>query len=299
MDRLIDTVEQYLQYEREWSFKRIPDRTAVRSEIRGKHSMYTVHFRTDEEDEILQIYTMLPHRAPEAHRVKVAEYVARANYGLRIGNFEFDIRDGEVRYKVSVDVEGGTLTNTMIDNMVVAGLSTMDRYFDGFMMVCYGGKSAEEAIDEIESDKKENSPPVESIVDESDNTISTYATVSPVSGNGISMEGAAHLQEELLFSAEATDDVNNKINLAARLMTSQQYELCIQAYEKIAQDHPAKQGTCESQIGVAYFFLGDYEKAIQFYKQALEHGADPEMMADNIAEAEEALAKKNEDNQAQ
>ena len=297
MDRLIDTVEQYLQYEREWSFKRIPDRTAVRSEIRGKNSMYTVHFRTDEEDEILQIYTMLPHRAPEEQRLKVAEYVTRANYGLRIGSFEFDIRDGKVRYKVSVDVEGGALTYTMIDNMVGAGLSTMDRYFEGFMMVYYAGRSAEEAIDKIESGKKENSDPfLRSTVDESSSTMSTRAFAPPISGNSISMEAAAHTQEELLFNAEATNDVNNKVNLAARLMTSQQYELCIQAYERIVQAHPEEQSTCESQIGVAYFFLGDYEKAIQFYKQALEHGADPGMMADNIAEAEEALAKKNEDN---
>ncbi|MEM8534842.1 MAG: tetratricopeptide repeat protein [Chloroflexota bacterium] len=119
-----------------------------------------------------------------------------------------------------------------------------------------------------------------------------YGFVSETPGKGLSPEEASALQEQLQSVLTSTNDVHTKINYAARLMTSQQYELCIQAYEKIAEDHPEERATCESQIGVAHFFLGDYEKAIQFYKQALEHGEDADMMADNIAEAEEALAKK-------
>ncbi|MEM8534840.1 MAG: YbjN domain-containing protein [Chloroflexota bacterium] len=301
MDKLIRIVEQYLLNDMEWSFKHVADKTAIRSGVRGKHSMYNLYFRTDEEAEILLIYTMMPQRIPEDHRLKIAEYVARANYGLRIGNFEFDMRDGEIRYKVSVDVEGGILSNTMIDNMVLAGMNTMDRYFQGFMMVCYGGKSSEEAINKAEErDSSDSSDPA---VDQPNDTFTTYTMVGDIStngiSNGVSMDEAAHIQEGLLAHTEATDDVDEQINRAARLMTSQQYEQSIQAYEQIAEKYPDKQNICESQIGVAYYFLGEYEKAIQFYKQALEHGADAAMMADNIAEAEEALAKKNEDNQGE
>ena len=46
------------------------------------------------------------HARPEEMRVPMAEFLTRANYGLRIGNFEMDFEDGEVRYKSSVDFEG-------------------------------------------------------------------------------------------------------------------------------------------------------------------------------------------------
>ncbi len=44
---------------------------------------------------------MYPVKAPEEKRLAIAEFVARANDGLRIGNFELDFGDGEVRYKRS------------------------------------------------------------------------------------------------------------------------------------------------------------------------------------------------------
>lgn len=150
MDTLIQVVEQYLNDDGGWSFERLSDRTVIQSGIKGKNSAYRMYFQTNEDMEILVVYTMMPQNIPEEHRVKVAEYITRANYGLRIGNFEMDMNDGEVRYKVSVDMEGGKLVHSMINNMVGASVSTMDRYFPGFMAICYAGKNAEEAIRDIE-----------------------------------------------------------------------------------------------------------------------------------------------------
>ena len=67
----------------------------------------------------------------------MAEFVTRANRGMRIGNFELDFDDGEIRYKTSMDVEGGDLTDKMIDNLLRANLTTTDRYFTGLYWSCY------------------------------------------------------------------------------------------------------------------------------------------------------------------
>ena len=53
----------------------------------------------------------MPIRVAEEQRQIVAELLARINYGLNIGNFELDMTDGEIRYKTSIDVEGGELTS--------------------------------------------------------------------------------------------------------------------------------------------------------------------------------------------
>jgi hypothetical protein len=55
-----------------------------------------------------------------------------------------------VRYKTSVDVEGGELSPKMIENMMRANLMTMDRYFAGIMGVLYGDRDPAEAIAEME-----------------------------------------------------------------------------------------------------------------------------------------------------
>ena len=96
-------------------------------------------------------YVMCPVKAPEEKRLAVAEFVARANYGLRIGNFELDFRDGEVRYKSSLDFEDVALGPELIRNAIYPAVQTMDRYLPGLMSVIYANKMPEEAIAEIEN----------------------------------------------------------------------------------------------------------------------------------------------------
>ncbi len=95
-------------------------------------------------------YVVMPVRAPEQVRPAVAEFLTRANYGLRIGNFELDFDDGEIRYKSSIDFEGEELTPGLIRNTMYPGVQTMDRYMPGILSVVYGGKTPEEAIAAIE-----------------------------------------------------------------------------------------------------------------------------------------------------
>jgi len=91
-------------------------------------------------------------KTPEGKRHAVAEYTTRANYGLRIGNFEVDYSDGEVRYKGSLDFEGEKLSFSLIRNVIYPSVQTMDRYLTGLLGVMYGSKTAEEAIGEVEGE---------------------------------------------------------------------------------------------------------------------------------------------------
>ena len=84
-----------------------------------------------------------------------------------------------------------------------------------------------------------------------------------------------------------------KISAAARVMLGGAPREAIAAYEQIAIVHPDEIGTCQAGIGAAHYFLGDYEKAIEFYQKALANGADRRMMQDNIDEAREAIEKRN------
>ncbi|MDD3877084.1 MAG: hypothetical protein PHT69_10710 [Bacteroidales bacterium] len=87
------------------------------------------------------------------------------------------------------------------------------------------------------------------------------------------------------------DDENSMMRQAAKLMSGQQFEDSIELYTKLAENYPANRGLYQSQIGAAYYFLADYNKAISFYTAALNNGADKGMMDDNIWEATEALFK--------
>lgn len=105
------------------------------------------------------------------------------------------------------------------------------------------------------------------------------------------LEDGAKLQDALRIETSG-DDVSSRLNAAARLMTSRKFDEAIAAYDKIGVDFPDEAGTALGQIGAAYFFKGNFERAIAAYVTARDHGADAGMMDDNIWEACEALAKK-------
>ncbi|MDP2269586.1 MAG: hypothetical protein Q8K32_02570 [Archangium sp.] len=110
---------------------------------------------------------------------------------------------------------------------------------------------------------------------------------------------AAKQEREKYLSTVTTDAESDAVNAAAALMLDRKYAECISAYEALVVKYPARRGDADSQIGACQYFLGDLNKAIEFYASARTHGADESMMDDNIWEACEALINKGEKAAAQ
>ncbi len=80
----------------------------------------------------------------------VGEFITRANYGLPLGNFEFDWNDGELNFKNSIDLStDGQLTPAMVKAQVGFALECVNRYLPGLQAVLRGEnpRAALEAID--------------------------------------------------------------------------------------------------------------------------------------------------------
>ena len=106
-----------------------------------------------EEERFLLCYGILATHADEDRRAAVAEYLARANWGLKIGNFEVDMRDGEVRYKASMtNEEGQAPSKETIQRLIYTIHGMLDQYGDGLLAVIFGFDTPEEAIRKAESD---------------------------------------------------------------------------------------------------------------------------------------------------
>lgn len=107
-------------------------------------------------------------------------------------------------------------------------------------------------------------------------------------------EQARELQEQIRAVVTGDEDAGGKKFAAAlALLTGRRYVECIESLRQIGADHAELWGECLANMGAAYFFLGEFDKAIACYTQAIKHGADEEMMQDNIAEAREAKGERN------
>jgi len=133
-----------------WYPQQVDGKHIYRTFFSSKHGDFRCFAQIMVNLEQFLFYASAPVRVPEEDRIAVAEFITRANYGIRIGNFEMDYSDGEVRYKTSLDFEGETLSYNLIRHTIYPAVLTLDRYIPGLLSVIYGGMTPFEAIEDIE-----------------------------------------------------------------------------------------------------------------------------------------------------
>ncbi|MEQ9234516.1 YbjN domain-containing protein [Coleofasciculus sp. E2-BRE-01] len=135
----------------DWTYTKIQGEPTLHLAFQGKNGTWTCYAKAREEEQQVVFYSICPIKAPKTKRRALGEFIARANYGMIIGNFELDFTDGEIRYKTSVDVEGSTLTFALIKRLVYTNIMMMDEYLPGITSVIKGDASPEDAIAQIET----------------------------------------------------------------------------------------------------------------------------------------------------
>lgn len=108
--------------------------------------------------------------------------------------------------------------------------------------------------------------------------------------DGLSMEKAQELQEQFhqrIGNENCT--ATELLNLASQLLTTQQFEAAIEAYQEIIQHYPEEAANCYNATGACYYYLNAFEIAIDFYMKALHAGEQEARVAYNVWESCEAL----------
>ena len=154
MGEMIDIVICFLNTD-EWLYHQTEDEPVFQMSFQGHHGKLTCYAHVDEAHFLFSFYSISPIYVPEEKRTAIAEFITRANYSTKIGNFEMDFSDGEVRFKTSIDVENDRLSQALISNLVYANVWMMDYYLPGMLSVIYGGISPLEALENL-SDAEES-----------------------------------------------------------------------------------------------------------------------------------------------
>ena len=111
--------------------------------LKGRLSSCRVLTIVDERD--IQCLTVCPIKATEDVRPQVAEYLTRANYGMKIGKFEMDMNDGEVRYQAILPCSEGVPSIKDVERIIDMGFLMFQRFGDGLIKNLMGfGNPAED-----------------------------------------------------------------------------------------------------------------------------------------------------------
>jgi hypothetical protein len=151
-NELADLVKKFL-VEDDWHFSFDENTGMFDFGLRIKSKIQKINYVIDvQEDEII-VYGMCPigaERSDADMMARMAEFICRANYGLKNGCFELDFQDGEIRFRSFIDCEDSTPSTEVIQNSIYCTVAMYKRYAPGIVAIIFSGCTAKEAIAKCE-----------------------------------------------------------------------------------------------------------------------------------------------------
>ena len=124
---------------------------SICADFRCDVGSYRIIAAVDAESELFQVFGYSPVRVPEGARLAVAETIARANYGLKVGKFEMDFEEGELRFQAAQILTEDSLEESVIDRLLSTTMSMLDMYLPAVLSVIYGNELPKDAIKCVEA----------------------------------------------------------------------------------------------------------------------------------------------------
>lgn len=134
----------------DWTFTKLKGESTLQLAFQGEHGQWNCYAVARDEQAQFLFYSVHPTPVPEQHRLAIAEYLTRANYGLVQGNFEFDFSSGKIQYKTGLDVTHLSINPKVLQQLVYTNVAIMDHYLPGILAVAEQGMDPKAAIQEIE-----------------------------------------------------------------------------------------------------------------------------------------------------
>jgi hypothetical protein len=113
---------------RGWALEQLEGKQIWSCDLGRNGPTYRCFFQVEPDSCWFIFYVVLPYMVPEHARPMAAMALAEINYGLAVGKFELDLRDGELRFSNGIDVSGTRLDEVVTETMVDHALAMVDAY---------------------------------------------------------------------------------------------------------------------------------------------------------------------------
>lgn len=137
--------------QKNWHYTEDEEHNQIRLGFAVKTKFNGFHLVMDVRENGILTYGILPLRGDKDSEAALLRYITLANFSLIDGNFEYDMRDGEIRYKSYLSACAG-LNGEAIDRSIGCVVSMVERYGNGFAGIIFGGADPEDEIHRAEAD---------------------------------------------------------------------------------------------------------------------------------------------------
>lgn len=123
---------------REWRYKKENDDLMVQFDVKGDDlPMHFIIFM-DVDRQMARLLSPLSFKMSEEKRVEGAIAACVANCGMVDGNFDYDISDGSITFRMTESFRDCTLGETVFQYLISCACAMVDQYNDKFLALSKG-----------------------------------------------------------------------------------------------------------------------------------------------------------------
>lgn len=131
-----------------WKYEKREEDLVIKSGAQGDDLPMDLLLIVDPKSQIVQLISRMPFNVPEDKRFDAAVAICVANYGLKDGSFDYDINDGEIRFRLTSSYRESILSKELFVYMIGVSIGTIDQYNDKFFMLSKGVMSIQQFIEQ-------------------------------------------------------------------------------------------------------------------------------------------------------
>ncbi|MBR6718763.1 MAG: YbjN domain-containing protein [Oscillospiraceae bacterium] len=121
-------------------------RTHIRIHFTGEDIPMTLHIILRADRQIASVLSVMPFFITEEHRNDAALAVTAANHGLIDGSFDLNMKNGEIRFRLTSCYIDSVLSESLFSYLMFVSAETIDRYNDRFMALNTGEMTLEQFL---------------------------------------------------------------------------------------------------------------------------------------------------------
>ncbi len=130
-----------------WTFDRHDDDMVITFGVNGDDLPMNFLVVVNPTAQVVSMYSSMPYKFSADKRAEGAMAVAVANYGLVNGCFDYDVSDGEIRFRLVTSFRESLISPDVYGYMLAIAGGTVDRYNDQFFMISKGMLTVDQFIE--------------------------------------------------------------------------------------------------------------------------------------------------------
>lgn len=132
-----------------WQMEQVSNEPIIYITYKGEHGKWDFVATVEESLNTLVMFARLPFTALTSQYADTSLLIDRVNFGMSSGAWVFDRSDGEIRFRVGINLYNYELTPAYVRDLTQYTNTTMDFYILGFKALLEEGKSYENAYEVV------------------------------------------------------------------------------------------------------------------------------------------------------